>query len=319
VNTIDNPNAPFRTCGRKAFELSFMNGIRWFLLFVCPKLRSFFKIKSVDTDVEAFILNLVKDTIEYREKNKISRKDLMQVMIQLRNSGNIENDDGDWDTTIADEKHKTFTLNEISAQAWVFYLAGFETSSATTSFCLYELAKNVDIQRKLQKEIDEITEKYNGEITYDSLSEMKYLDMCIDETLRKHSVIPLLNRQCTIDYPIPGTNVIIEKGTAILIPALGLQNDAKYYPEPEKFIPERFHADNLKSFEERPYMPFGDGPRNCIGLRLGKLQTKVGLCVFLQNFTYNLVNTDELKISPKSIVLQPTTGINLKISKRVNM
>lgn len=72
------------------------------------------------------------------------------------------------------------SFNELAAQAWVFYAAGFETSSSTMSFCMYELARNPECQRKVQEEIDAISKKYNGEITYDSLAEMKYLENCID-------------------------------------------------------------------------------------------------------------------------------------------
>lgn len=75
---------------------------------------------------------------------------------------------------------KQLTLNEMAAQAFVFFVAGFETSSSTTSFCLFELAKNQHIQRKVQDEIDEIYKKYRNEITYESMSDMKYLEACID-------------------------------------------------------------------------------------------------------------------------------------------
>lgn len=61
-------------------------------------------------------------------------------------------------------------------------MVGFETSSSTMSFCLYELAKNMEIQRKVQEEIDEVTARHNGEITYNSIMEMKYLEMCIEGT-----------------------------------------------------------------------------------------------------------------------------------------
>lgn len=73
------------------------------------------------------------------------------------------------------ERKKNLSLNEIAAQAWLFYTAGFETSSSTMSFCLYELANNLDIQQKVQEEIDEVTARYNGEITYDSI-----MEMCVD-------------------------------------------------------------------------------------------------------------------------------------------
>lgn len=62
----------------------------------------------------------------------------------------------------------------------VFFIAGFETSSSTLSFCLYELAKNADIQKKVQNEIDEIKKKHANQLSYDAVSEMKYLDWCID-------------------------------------------------------------------------------------------------------------------------------------------
>lgn len=78
-----------------------MNGIRSFSSFIYPQLQNMIKVKSVDNDVEQFMINLVKDTMDYREKNKISRKDLLQLMIQLRNTGNVHKDDV-WDTAIAE-------------------------------------------------------------------------------------------------------------------------------------------------------------------------------------------------------------------------
>lgn len=159
------------------------------------------------------------------------------------------------------------------------------------------------------------------------------------ETLRKYPVVPILNRECTQAYKVPGSSFTMEKGTAVIIPVLGLQRDPKYYPQPDEFIPERFSPENSKSFEEMPYMPFGDGrmtllyfrkhktifsirivgPRVCIGLRLGKLQTKVGLILMLQNYNYHLAeNTlQQLKMSAKTLLLAAEGGINLKITKRV--
>lgn len=111
----------------------------------------------------------------------------------------------------------------------------------------------------------------------------------------------------------------MEKGTAILIPVLGLQRDPTYYANPNEFIPERFSPQNSKPFEEQPYMPFGDGPRNCIGLRLGKLQTKVGLILMLQNHNYHLTDTmmGEMKMSAKTFVMAPEGGVHLKMTNRI--
>ncbi|KAJ6639105.1 Cytochrome P450 6k1 [Pseudolycoriella hygida] len=319
VNAIDNPDTDFRRYGRKALEMSFKNGLRAFSTLIYPKLQKLLKLKSVDDDVESFMINVVKDTLTYRERNNVIRKDLMQLMIQLRNTGTVQND-GEWDTKIThDEKKKTLTLNEMAAQAWVFFIAGFETSSTTLSFCLYELAKNPNIQNKVHEEIDQVIEKHNGQLTYDAVHDMKYLEWCIDETLRKYPIVPILNRECTQRYKVPGTNYTMEKGTAVLIPVLGLQRDPKYYSQPDEFIPERFSPENLKSFDKMPYMPFGDGPRVCIGLRLGKLQTKVGLILMLQNFTYQLTESmqGELKMSAKTFLLAPECGVTVKMTPRL--
>ncbi|XP_031625071.1 cytochrome P450 6j1-like [Contarinia nasturtii] len=150
---------------------------------------------------------------------------------------------------------------------------------------------------------------------------MKYLESCIDETLRKYPVVPLLTRECVKDYKLPGTDKIIEKGTEILIPAFALQRDEKYYEEPDKFIPERFNEQNSigKNLTNRPYLPFGEGPRNCIGLRLGKMQTKVGLVLMLQKFRFELeerLKKNEMVFDPKVFFLSPLGGIKLHIIKR---
>lgn len=84
------------------------------------------------------------------------------------------------------------------------------------------------------------------------------------ETLRKYPVLGALNRVCVENYQIPDTEVIIEKGTEVLIPVSGLHWDPKYFPDPEKFDPDRF--EDLGKLPCRDiYLPFGDGPRNCIG------------------------------------------------------
>lgn len=131
-----------------------------------------------------------------------------------------------------------------------------------------------------------------------------------------HPNLPFLRRECTKDYPVPGsTNIVIEKGTAIIIPAMALQRDSLYYPEPNHFNPERFVGTCVKA---QPYMPFGQGPRICIGQRLGKIQVKVGLMMMLQKNDYFLQDETEqqLKMSPRATVLIPERGINLKVKSR---
>ncbi len=87
-------------------------------------MQNIFRVKGIDQDVETFMINLVKETIGYREKHNYSRKDLLQLMIQLRNTGNVHNDDV-WDTAIADGIKSNFFLsykNHKSIYSWIYFL-----------------------------------------------------------------------------------------------------------------------------------------------------------------------------------------------------
>lgn len=180
INCIDDPDTPFRKFGRKVFDMNWKNGLRFLIVFIFPAFLKFFKIRTIDQDVEDFMMSVVRQTLKYREESKVVRKDFFQLLVQLRNTGNVQLDD-QWETVISNEEGgKALSFNEVAAQAYVFWVAGFETSSTTISFCLFEIAKNPDVQDKVHEEIDRVLRQNNGEITYDSVNEMKYLELCID-------------------------------------------------------------------------------------------------------------------------------------------
>lgn len=79
-----------------------------------------------------------------------------------------------------------------------------------------------------------------------------------------------LTRQCIQDYKVPNTDAIIEKGTTVIIPTYGLNYDEEYYPNPENFDPERFSTENKHARSSYTHLPFGEGPRLCIGIKIKK-------------------------------------------------
>jgi len=89
------------------------------------------------------------------------------------------------------------------------------------------------------------------------------------ETLRKYPILPFLDRKCCIDYELPAPTgkkkIKLPGGTGVYIPVLGIHYDPKYFPEPEKFDPDRFTEENKGSRPKYTYLPFGEGPRMCIG------------------------------------------------------
>lgn len=133
--------------------------------------------------------------------------------------------------------------------------------------------------------------------------------------------LSMLNRNTSHQYTIPDTDVTVEKGTEVFLAIGPAQRDPKYYSNPDKFDPERFSEKSRADpqFAKRPFFPFGDGPRNCVGLRMGRLQTKIALAVMLEKYTYEL--SDEMKkrkliLSPRNFITSPLGGIELKIRKR---
>ncbi|KAJ9581326.1 hypothetical protein L9F63_023499 [Diploptera punctata] len=204
----------------------------------------------------------------------------------------------------------------MTAQLYFFFIAGFETSSTTISFCLYELALNQDIQERLRKEINEVLKKHEGQITYEAVQNIEYLDNVISETLRKHTPVPILTRKCTKEYQIPNTQITLEKGTEIVIPTQALQFDPQFFPQPEKFDPERFSKEAKNERHRFTFLPFGEGPRMCIGMRFGLMQTKVGLINLLSNYQFNVCERTSVPIikNPKQFITTSKHGIWLRIS-----
>lgn len=186
IDCIQEPDSEFRRYGKKIFEISISNGLRSVISFISPSLMSLLHIRATDKSVQDFMTSVVKQNLEYREKNNVIRKDFFQLLVQLRNTGSIAQSDDEWKThdTLNTKQTKCLTLDEMTAQAFIFFSAGFETSSTTMSFCLFELARNQEIQCKVQDEIDLVLSKYDGKLTYDSMNEMKYLECCLDGKLK---------------------------------------------------------------------------------------------------------------------------------------
>lgn len=181
IDCIENPDNEFRKYGQKIFDPTFKNMLRFNLSTMSPTLSKIFGIRFADKEVGDFMIDAVRQNLEYREKNNVSRKDFFQMLMQLRNTGKV-NEGDDW-TAEATTNQKSITLEEMAAQAFLFFAGGFESSSSTMSFCMYELAKHPDIQQKAYEEIIDVLKKHDGNLTYDSVADMKYMRHCLDGKL----------------------------------------------------------------------------------------------------------------------------------------
>jgi len=312
-NCIEEPNNEYRVKGKKIFEF---NSILLAMSIFAPQIMDFFSIPFTDREVTKFIMNMFRENVEYRQAHNIVKRDFMNLLIQLMERGYVEPDDDKEATNNSSANVSKLTMAQAAAQSFVFFAAGFETSSTTATFALYELAQQHDTQDKIRQEIDEILAKHD-DLTYDTLNEMTYLQKVINETLRKYPPIPMLNRICTKDIDFP-MNIHLPKGTLITIPVLGIHRDPSIYPDPDKFNPERFNADVVAERHPYAFLPFGEGPRNCIGARFGYVQTKIGLVNLLSKYKFSLHprTQNPLTFMESNPILSVKGGVHLIIEPR---
>jgi cytochrome P450 family 6 len=160
LDICNDENSPFRFFGKKMFATTFYSIVKRIFYSIFPNLAKSLGVCTIPKDVSEFLMGVVKDTVKYRELNNYSRPDFIQLLIDLKNSGDA------------------LTVEEIAAQCFVFFL-GFDTSATTQTFTLYELAKNQDIQERLREEICTVLSHHDDRLTYDTIKHLTYMDQVV--------------------------------------------------------------------------------------------------------------------------------------------
>ncbi|XP_018356710.1 PREDICTED: cytochrome P450 9e2-like [Trachymyrmex septentrionalis] len=254
------------------------------------------------THISALLIIKIKNEIVIRDAEHILQSDMIQLILNNRGKeGQIQLD-----------------VDDIVAQAYAFYFAGSETSSSVMSFITYQIVANPSVQVKLRQEIDELLNESDGNVTYEAVNKLKYLDAVIKEALRLFSP-SVMERECGKAYKLPPAlpgekSFTINKGMIIWIPLNAIHHDEKYYDNPEEFRPERF----LNNNHDPPfYFPFGLGPRMCIGRRFSLLMIKVVLFYLLARCELKqCAKASSIKFSEKNLLMMPKDGFWLNIQHR---
>ncbi|CAG2181433.1 unnamed protein product, partial [Oppiella nova] len=307
TNAHNDLDSPFVLNARKVFNF---NIIKILSLIVLPKFLSkrIFGGNKDKTGVE-FFFETARQIISTRRQSKQKYNDFIQLLMDVEKDGDMTRDEADiheshyvnqGEEELESEKkalnvnliNKQLTEYEILAQAFVFLLAGYETTATTLTFCTYELALNQDIQDKLWEEINSAVDS-NGEISYEELTRLPYLDAVLSETLRLHPPAQRLPRLASTDYKLGETGITLLKGQQIEFPIHGIHHLEEYYPNPFQFNPDRFMPENRHNIIPYTYLPFGAGPRNCIGMRFALLEAKLGLAHIIRKYRFfRTPNTD---------------------------
>lgn len=288
------------------------------------------------------LLNMCIQVIEARKADISKRRpDLLQLMIDSQNKDiDMKNVTGE-QLTVGDESdtceqraelsengpeyNKTtnksigLTDAEIQANAFIALLAGYETTSASLGFITHLLVQYPEVQEKMRKEVDKLIAEEGENLDYAKVHKLQYMDQVLSESLRLYPPVYLfITRKANKE--VQYGSLCIPSGMIIQVPVHHVHYDPSLWPNPEKFDPERFSPDNRPKINPLSWQPFGQGPRNCIGMRFAQMEVKHALARILHN--YHLVPCEKtekrLTIKYATVTQSPLKGVYAKFLPRTH-
>ena len=324
TNAHENEDDPFIHYTRKFFMFS---KPLLLLFFTLPDfLKRFLNLSAIPHDAISFLENVSRQIMDNRRKEagheKRSYADLLQLMMSAGSKnaekeittetvveneahhGN-EHETTDMKTSDASSK-KSLTDNEIVANTILVLIAGFETTATTLTYTSYSLAMNPQVQNKLREEINKAFDENGGDLPYNILSGLKYLDAVISETLRMYPPVTRVERKATQPYVLEtedGKKISLRKGDFIAVPIYAVHHDKEFYADPEEYRPERFLPENRHELVPYTYLPFVAGPRNCVGMRFALMEAKLAVAHLVRKYRFTRVDKTAVPIQFQSGLL----------------
>ncbi|XP_030079183.1 probable cytochrome P450 309a2 [Drosophila hydei] len=264
---------------------------------MAPFSRLLLRLRFYPKDTDEFFSNLTKESIDLRLKTgeEVQRVDYLSHLLKLRDEKNASHDD-------------------LVGHALTVMLDGYDTTGSALLHTLYYLSEFPAVQQKLRMELRNNTEN-DKSLSYDRICQLPYLEQVVYESLRLSSLIPQYTKICTETTFIQlseDKRLQVEKGMTIMIPNYQFHHDPKYFPEPEAFKPERFdNGEHLKLIQQGILLPFSDGPRICMGMRLALLTIKSAL--------FHILNNYQIVRSKRKIVTDGDSGFGVVLQGDINL
>ncbi|KAL5707797.1 hypothetical protein ACHQM5_018658 [Ranunculus cassubicifolius] len=257
------------------------------------------RLQKVQGKVDKILENIINDHIEKRRRiltnESEHEEDIVDVFLRLQEENNL---------AIPLEN------NNIKAVLMDIFAAGIETSSTAVVWAMAELMRNPKVMAKAQNEVRSV---FNGKtkVCQSDINELSYLRLVIKETLRLYPPVPLLIPRESRERCVVG-GYEIAKGTKVIVNAWALGRDPDFWPNPERFEPERFQDLSVEfNGTNFSYIPFGSGRRICPGLSFGVANIEIVLAQLLYHFDWKISdskNPDE--------VLDMTEVLGITINKK---
>lgn len=274
---------------------SLKRGLEFVTMFFWPELCDVFRVSFFPKKTTDYFREIFKMIVSQRggwDAKITETRDLLDALLKLRQQLQEDGEESDHDLIIS--------------QAAIFLQGGFDTTAVSLTFATYELAFHPEIQEKLYNELHEAYTKA-GSLEPTVLTDLPYLNCVIKEGLRKYPAMGFLDRIAVRDYQVDD-KLTIKKGTPVYVCAIGMHYDPKYFPNPEQFDPDRF-AENEGKLHPFTFMPFGEGPRSCIGMRFAYINLRSGLSNVILNYKVvpraSSPHPRDIQIDPRGIFMAP--------------
>ena len=294
-----DPNNPIKKRAARVFSA----------LWLVPYLRMFpfnYFIRSVISFFRqemAFFVAAASEIVEERKKSPTKgRNDLLQLILAAHDEPAVQG-------------VSRFSDDEVKAQLITWLLAGYQTSSNTLAFTAYHLAMDADVQERLRCEVEIGVQTYRDLALYDLVNEIEYLDCVINESMRLCPPLHIFDRKCEETCKIY-ERLTIPSGMDVIVPIYALHHDPEAWPDPEVYDPERFRGPAKDTRHPFQFLPFGAGPRNCIGMKYVMMEMKVALVRILRKFKF--VRSPETQVPlalSSAVTLAPRNGIHLRVKR----
>jgi len=240
--------------------------------------------------------NRIQRFIDERRNNPAERNDFLSILLQAR-----------------DEDDKPMSNEQVMAECLTLFVAGYETTATALSWTWYLLCQHPEKYRQVQQEVDRVLQGRTP--TYDDLAHLPYCLQVFKEAMRLYPPAYIMSRQALHNVEIDGYR--IPKGWVVLLSPYTLHRREDSFPESEKFDPERFTPEREKQLPRYVYLPFGAGPRICLGLYFAMMEGHLLLATLAQRISFSLVPGQTIVPDPvHHLTLRPEGSVNVVVKRK---
>lgn len=252
--------------------------------------------KALD-DMNDVVFGVIHDRRAYKEAGGEPHGDLLDMLMDARD------DDGNG-----------MTDEQLGDEVRTIFIAGVETLACSMAFTLYELWRHPEAHARLREEADTVLE--DRRVTFEDLPSLPYAKMVFDEGMRLYPPVWTVSREPQQDDVLGGHK--IPAGTTIQISPYIVHRDARWWEKPFDFYPEHHEPEQSKARPKYAYMPFGGGPRVCLGKNFALMEAQIALASIAQRVDLEMVEGHDVE-EHAMISLRPKDDVVMRVKRRERM